>query len=84
MAREFLPWLIHMGPPGLRRFIVNILPWKALKEINGIIDIMDKISTEVFEDKKRALSEGDEAIMRQVGQGRDIMSTLRACMMISR
>lgn len=63
---------------------MNILPWKALKEINGIIDIMDKISTEVFEDKKRALSEGDEAVMRQVGQGRDIMSTLRACVMVSR
>ncbi|OJA13946.1 hypothetical protein AZE42_01348 [Rhizopogon vesiculosus] len=76
LAREFLPWLIRIGPPSLRRFVVKILPWKALNEIDGIVDIMNKTSIKVFEEKKRALCEGDETVMHQVGQGKDMMSTL--------
>lgn len=33
----------------------------------------------VFEDKKRALKEGDEKVLQQIGRGRDIVSVLRAC-----
>ncbi|KAG0706187.1 cytochrome P450 [Suillus ampliporus] len=76
VARQFLPFLIHVGPPNFRRFIVNIFPWKALKEISGIIDVMDKTSAKVFEEKKRAVLEGNEASLHQIGQGKDIMSIL--------
>ena len=77
LAREFLPWLIYIGPPSLRRFVVKSLPWKAIKEIDGFVDIMDKTSIKVFKEKKRALSNGDEAAMHQIGRGKDIMNTLR-------
>lgn len=30
----------------------------------------------IFDEKKRALSEGEEAVVRQVGKGKDIMSIL--------
>jgi len=83
LAREFLPRLIGIGPPCFRRFAVKIFPWKALSEIDAIVDIMYKTSTKVFEEKRRTLSQGDEAIMHQVGQGKDIMSTLRAFMIVS-
>ncbi|KAG1740657.1 cytochrome P450 [Suillus lakei] len=76
VARQFLPFLIHVSPPNLRRFVVKIFPWKALKEICGIVDIMDETWTKVFEEKKRALSEGDDAVLHQVGEGKDIMSIL--------
>lgn len=83
VARKFLPYLINVGTPNLRRFIVRIFPWKALKEICGIVDIMDEASMKVFEEKKRALSEGDDAVLHQVGEGKDIMSILRAFMNVS-
>ncbi|KIJ63847.1 hypothetical protein HYDPIDRAFT_29197 [Hydnomerulius pinastri MD-312] len=74
--RQFLPYLIKLGPASFRRFVVNNSPWKDVQEISRIVDIMDKTSIEVFEAKKKALAEGDEAVMQQVGQGKDIMSIL--------
>ncbi|KAG1761206.1 cytochrome P450 [Suillus occidentalis] len=58
------------------RFIVRIFPWKALKEVCGIVDDMDEASMKVFEEKKPALSAGDDAVLHQVGEGKDIMSIL--------
>jgi hypothetical protein len=37
---------------------------------------MHTTSSEVFHDKLRALDEGDEATVRQIGEGRDIISIL--------
>jgi hypothetical protein len=37
---------------------------------------MDKTSREVFEEKKKALATGDEAVAKQVSEGKDIMSIL--------
>ncbi|KAG1738503.1 hypothetical protein EDB19DRAFT_894368 [Suillus lakei] len=71
VTRRFLPFLIRIGPPSLRKFVVKIFPWKALKEIAGIVDIMDKISIKIFEEKK-------------IGAGKDIMSKLRTYMMSAR
>ncbi|KAG2130367.1 cytochrome P450 [Suillus clintonianus] len=76
VVRQFLPLLINVGTPNLRRFVVKIFPWKAVKEISDIVDVMHKTSMEVFEEKKRAISEGDDAVLHQVGEGKDIMSIL--------
>lgn len=57
-------------------------PWKALREICSIVDVMDEITTKVFEDKKRALSKGDGAVLHQFQEGKDIMSILRAFMKV--
>lgn len=37
---------------------------------------MDETSMKVFEEKKRALSNGDDTVLHQVGDGKDIMSIL--------
>jgi hypothetical protein len=83
VARKFLPFLINVGPLYLRRFVAKIFPWKALKEICSIVDVMDETSMKVFEDKKRTLSKGDDAVLHQVGEGRDIVSIVRAFMKVS-
>ena len=38
---------------------------------------MDETSKKVFRDKKLALEKGDDAAVAQMGDDRDIMSTLR-------
>ena len=60
----------------MRRFIVDLLPWKNLHDVRDIIDTIHNTSLEIFESKKRALLDGDEAVERQVGQGKDILSIL--------
>lgn len=38
---------------------------------------MDAQSTDIYAKKKEALARGDEEVVKQVGQGKDIMSVLR-------
>ena len=70
--------LVKLGPPEFRRFIVDLLPFKSVRRLRDIVDLMYKTSVEIFEEKKRALREGDEAVANQIGGGKDIMSILSA------
>ncbi|KIJ60897.1 hypothetical protein HYDPIDRAFT_42968 [Hydnomerulius pinastri MD-312] len=76
VARQFVPFVVKIGTPKFRKFIARIIPWKALQELIDIVEVMDKTSNEVFDAKKKALTEGDEAVLQQVGRGKDIMSIL--------
>jgi hypothetical protein len=71
-----LPTLINFGPPKFRRFLVDIVPWRSLQKLRDIIDVMHDTSVEIFEAKKKALREGDEAVSKQFGGGKDILSIL--------
>lgn len=42
----------------------------------NIIDVMEKTSTNILDAKKRAFEKGDEAVLHQVAEGKDIMSVL--------
>lgn len=57
---------------------MDLLPWKSLHEIRDIVDVLHKTTVEIFEAKKKALEEGDEAVAQQIGQGKDFMSILSA------
>jgi hypothetical protein len=56
--------------------MVNLLPWKNLHDLRDIVDTMYKTSVEIFESKKRAMMDGGDAVATQIGQGKDILSTL--------
>jgi hypothetical protein len=79
-VRNFLlSTLIKLGPPKFRRFMVDLMPFKNVRELRDIVDVLDSTAIEILEAKQLALREGDEAVARQVGQGNDIMSVLRMC-----
>lgn len=67
---------LKIGTPKFRRFVVDLLPWKNLHDVRDIVDVMYNTSVEIFESKKKALADGDEALARQIGRGKDIMSIL--------
>ncbi|KAJ3756193.1 cytochrome P450 [Lentinula raphanica] len=71
-----LPLVSKIGPPSLRRFIINIVPWKNLHQMRDIADYMYHVATEIFEEKKRKLVAGDEAVKNQIGKGKDVISVL--------
>ncbi|KAF8966256.1 cytochrome P450 [Flammula alnicola] len=68
--------LSKIGTPKFQRFVIDILPWKNLHEVRDVVDVLHNTSVEIFESKKKALVEGDEALAHQIGQGKDIMSIL--------
>ena len=76
LPRQMLPFLVKFGTPGLRRAVLELLPFQATKTIVSVSDVMDKMSRQIFQGKKEALAKGDEAVKDQVGKGKDIMSVL--------
>ncbi|KAF9011994.1 cytochrome P450 [Cyathus striatus] len=71
-----LPKLLNLGTPGFRRWLVDIAPSKTLHKIRDIVNLMHATSLEILQSKRKALEEGDEAVLRQVARGKDIMSIL--------
>ena len=47
-----------------------------MQKLSEIVDTMDNTARRVLESKKAALDMGDE-VFQQVGEGKDILSTLR-------
>lgn len=76
LLRQLVPWVHDVGPPSVRRWIAQNVPIKRLNRAVQLTDIMDEMSREILNSKKAALKEGDDAIMHQVGEGKDIMSIL--------
>ncbi|KAG6864977.1 hypothetical protein C0991_005846 [Blastosporella zonata] len=72
-----LPIIVKFGSPKLRRWLLDhCLPFKRYSAIRDIVDTWHRTTTGIFEGKKRALEEGDEALANQVGQAKDLMSIL--------
>jgi hypothetical protein len=73
---QVLPFFTSIGSASFRRKLVEILPSKRVQAVKRITDVMKRSSMEVLQAKKRALTQGDEAALKHVGQGKDIMSVL--------
>ncbi|EPQ53107.1 cytochrome P450 [Gloeophyllum trabeum ATCC 11539] len=71
-----LPYLMKIGPPRFRRFLVEKVSNQKVQSLKEKIDIMEKTSKHIYQTKVEVLAKGDEALSKQVGEGRDIMSLL--------
>ena len=80
----YLTPLVRLGTPKFRRFILNLIPWKTLHQLRDILDVIHNTAVEVINSKKRALEDGDEAVARQIGEGKDILSILSRGFLIPR
>ena len=74
--RMYLTPLVRLGTPKFRRFILDIIPWKTLHQLRDISDVIHNTAVEIVTSKKRALEDGDKAVERQIGQGKDVLSIL--------
>ncbi|KAI0247110.1 cytochrome P450 [Lactifluus subvellereus] len=62
------PYLHRIFHPKILKFMGQVAPWKNLNHLIKLADIMDT--------KKRVLESGDDAAVKQVGDGKDIISLL--------
>ncbi|KAG5634929.1 hypothetical protein H0H81_000305 [Sphagnurus paluster] len=75
--QEFLlVTLVKIGSLELRRAFLDLLPFKSVRKLIAMTDVLDTTSREILDGKQRAFEKGDEAIKQQVGQGKDIISIL--------
>jgi hypothetical protein len=52
------------------------VPLRGVQRIRKVVETLNEASYEVYEAKKEAIRRGDEAVMEQLGRGKDIMSIL--------
>ncbi|KAI0823770.1 cytochrome P450 [Trametes gibbosa] len=84
LLRRLWPYIPNFGSPWLRRKVGDMIPHKMIQRLRGIVDVIHQRSVAIYEEKKRLLEQGDEALKDKIGEGRDLMSILlRANMMAS-
>jgi hypothetical protein len=78
-ARHYILPLVHdIGTPWLRRWAIEVVPWKNLKELRKVVDVMHRTAVDVIESKRKVLKDADpEATSKKIGRGKDIISILR-------
>lgn len=81
--RRILPYLPEIGTAAFRARLVDLFPHEGVQELKRFVDIMHRRSIEIYREKVRALELGDEAVAKQVGEGKDIMSILSSSSLFS-
>ncbi|KAL4249739.1 Cytochrome P450 superfamily protein [Abortiporus biennis] len=76
LLRYHFHYFTKLGPASFRRRLVEIIPHPLIQKIKDIVDTMQLHSTKIFDGKKQALKAGDEAVVEQISQGKDVMSVL--------
>ncbi|KAI0327588.1 cytochrome P450 [Cubamyces sp. BRFM 1775] len=74
--RWTLPYLVQIGTPAFRRKMISWIPMERLHKLQSVVDTMHRRATEIYLEKKARLEKGDEALLQQVGEGKDLMSIL--------
>ena len=74
----FIPFAVKLGPPRFRRFLLDCLPHKSIQRMKNVSDVMHQRSLEIYNEKKAAIERGDQETLIAVGEGKDMLSILRA------
>ena len=69
-----LPYARAVVPVRLRGILARIAPFSAARDMKLHADLVAQKLRQLFEVKKRAIEQGDEAIAQQIGGGKDLMS----------
>ncbi|KAI9453265.1 cytochrome P450 [Lactarius psammicola] len=75
-ARNLLPYVDKIFHPKILKFLGRTFPWPKLNHLVDITETINCKSRGIYETKKRLLELGDDATVRQVGDGKDIISLL--------
>ncbi|KZT01283.1 cytochrome P450 [Laetiporus sulphureus 93-53] len=74
IVHPLLPFVMKIGRPAFRRCLVKMFPHRYLRRAGEISDTISKYSRRIHEGKTAALEGGDEAVIRQIGEGKEIIS----------
>lgn len=75
---------MKLGPPAFRRILAEIAPLRVVQRTREIVDVLVAHSERIYASKKQTLSRGDEALLEEIAQGKDITSVLCECLFLSR
>ena len=67
--------------PLIRTVLTRLIPWipfQPLLDTKALTDVIDQTSRDIYAQKKRGLTSGNEDIKLGIEEGRDLMSVLRS------
>ena len=56
--------------------LLKLLLFSNIQKVRKIVDILDQTSVNIFQSERTALQQGNEALLKEVGRDKDIMSIL--------
>ncbi|KAJ8488429.1 hypothetical protein ONZ51_g3565 [Trametes cubensis] len=71
-----IPKIANFVSESTLRKIARVVPHPDIKRMMEISDTMAQRSIEIINEKKAALLKGDDSLVHQIGEGKDIMSLL--------
>ncbi|KAJ7157698.1 cytochrome P450, partial [Mycena crocata] len=72
----FVPFVVKIGTPAFRRWVLDMLPSKSLHRLRDMVDLMNDTAKEILAGKKAALESGDFESQERMETGTDIISIL--------
>ncbi|KAH9036024.1 cytochrome P450 [Lactarius deliciosus] len=76
VSRNLFPYVDKIFHPTVLKFLGRTLPWPKLNHLIDLAETLNSKSRDIHEAKKRLLELGDDATVKQVGDGNDIISLL--------
>lgn len=74
LVRQFAPFLSKLGPPSLRRKLVEWTPNAAVQKVKRMSDVMDQTAQEILRQKREDIA--NEGLPYDYEEGKDIISVL--------
>lgn len=60
--------------------MIDSIPSKRVRDARDVVDVLHQTSVDIFTSKKKAIQEGNlEALAKEAGKGKDIISVLSTC-----
>ena len=69
---------MYLGPAWFRRILLDLVPIEGVQRTKRIVDKISEGCVAIFKAKKAAAARRDEELMQKVGEGKDVISLLRA------
>ena len=77
-SRLFVTMADSIRPAWFRRFLLDLVPIKSIQRMKAICDVINERSLAIYNEKKAAIERGDQELLLAMGEGKDMLSILRA------
>lgn len=81
VVRRLLPLIRRTFPVSWLKLATEVLPWGTLRSMRRISDRVCTIAREVVRHKVELLNAGGNSLAKEIGEGKDLMSVLRKCIL---
>ena len=81
-SRLFVALADSIRPAWLRRSLLDRVPIGSIQRMKTVCDVINARSLEIYAEKKKAIERGDQELLHAMGEGKDMLSILRALRLV--